>query len=46
MGTSNLENKCWLKRLGWFVFIWAASVMALALVAYFLKQLFRLLGLA
>ena len=35
-----------LKKIGWFVFIWAASVLALAGIAYALKLIMRLVGLA
>lgn len=27
----------WVRRLGWFVLIWAASVIVLAAVAYLLR---------
>lgn len=35
----------WLKRLGWLVLIWGASVLALALVAYGMRLFMRLIGL-
>ena len=35
-----------LKRLAWFVVIWAASVAALGVVAYLLRLLMNGLGLA
>jgi hypothetical protein len=34
------------KKLGWLALIWAASVAALAVVAYGLKLLMRAAGLA
>lgn len=35
----------WLKRVGWLVLIWAASVLALAVVAYGMRLFMRLIGL-
>jgi hypothetical protein len=35
----------WLKRIGWLVLIWAASVAAVALIALLLKLLMRGSGL-
>lgn len=35
----------WLRRLGWLVLIWTASVVALALVALALRVLMTLAGL-
>jgi hypothetical protein len=35
----------WLRRLGWLVLIWSASVVALALVALALRVLMTLAGL-
>lgn len=37
--------KLWLKRFGWLILIWSASVLALAVVAYALKLFMRLIGL-
>ena len=34
------------KKLGWMVLIWAASVLALVIVAYSLKLLMRAAGLS
>ncbi len=33
------EPKLWWRRIGWFVAIWAASVMALGIVAYAIRAL-------
>ena len=35
----------WLRRIGWLVAIWAASVAALAVVALIFRVLMRLAGL-
>jgi hypothetical protein len=35
----------WLKRIGWLVLIWAASVLALLLAAYLMRSFMRLIGL-
>lgn len=36
------QTKSTLKKLGWFVGIWAASVLALGVVSYGLKAIFGL----
>ncbi len=36
----------WLRRLGWMAVIWLASVVALGVMAYGLRLLMRLAGLA
>jgi hypothetical protein len=41
----NAPARLWLRRVGWLVLIWSASVLALAAVAYALKCFMRLLGL-
>lgn len=42
-GTSGI--KLWLRRLGWLVLIWSASVLSLAVVAYAMRLFMRLIGL-
>jgi hypothetical protein len=37
--------KLWLKRIGWMVAIWAASVAALAVVAGLMRMLMQAAGL-
>jgi len=37
--------RTWLKRLGWLVLIWAASVAALGMAALGMKLLMRAAGL-
>ena len=36
----------WLRRIGWLVVIWAASVACLAVAAWLLKGVMRLAGLS
>lgn len=36
----------WLRRLGWLVVIWLASVAALGLVAWFLRLVMRAAGMS
>jgi hypothetical protein len=36
----------WLKRFGWLIGIWTASVLALAGAAYAMRLLLKLMGLA
>ncbi len=38
-------HRLWVRRLGWLVLIWTASVIALALVAALLRVLMNLAGL-
>jgi hypothetical protein len=35
----------WLRRIGWLILIWAASVLALGVVAYAVRMLMGLAGL-
>ncbi|WP_442919866.1 DUF2474 domain-containing protein [Methylobacillus sp.] len=35
----------WLKRIGWLCLIWAVSVLAMLLAAYFMRLLMRMIGL-
>jgi hypothetical protein len=37
--TAPRKPKPWLRRIGWLVLIWAASILALAVVAAFLRLL-------
>lgn len=39
------DLKVWLKRVGWLILIWSASVLTLAAVAYALKLFMGLIGL-
>lgn len=43
--TENSRMPRWLKRIGWLVIIWGASILALALVAYFLRMVMNAVGL-
>jgi len=36
----------WGKKLGWFILLWAASVLALGGVAYIFRILMRAVGLS
>ena len=38
-------RKPWLRRIGWLVLIWAASVTTLGIVAWLLRGLIGLAGL-
>ena len=38
-------TQMWLRRVGWLVLIWAASVLALGIVAGLIKVLMNLAGL-
>jgi hypothetical protein len=40
-----LKTRLWLRRLGWLVAIWAASVAALALAAALMRQLMHAVGM-
>jgi hypothetical protein len=40
-----LKTKRWLARFGWLIAIWAASVAALALAAWLMRQLMRAAGM-
>ncbi|HEY8118504.1 MAG TPA: DUF2474 family protein [Methylophilaceae bacterium] len=37
--------KLWLKRMGWLVLIWSASVLALAVAAYAMRLFMQVIGL-
>jgi hypothetical protein len=39
------EPRNWLKRLGWLIFLWCASVIALGAVALGIRLFMRALGL-
>jgi hypothetical protein len=38
--------RLWLKRVGWLVVIWAASVCALGVLAYGLRLVMRAIGMS
>jgi hypothetical protein len=38
-------NKVWLRRIGWLILIWSASVAALAVVALLFRLLMAAAGL-
>ena len=38
-------SKSWLRRVGWMILIWAASVAALGLVALLIRMLMAAAGL-
>ena len=40
------QSRNWLRRLGWLLAIWAVSVAALAVVAWLLKGVMRMVGLS
>lgn len=39
------EDRPWWQKLGWLILIWAASVAALGLVAFFLRLFMHAAGL-
>lgn len=39
------DRKLWLRRIGWLVLIWFASVAALAIVAVLFRLLMNMAGL-
>lgn len=43
--TEPKDSAPWLKRIGWLLLIWAASVATLGLVAYGMRELMRWVGL-
>jgi hypothetical protein len=45
MDGGSTAQSSWLRRIGWLVLIWTASVCALALVALALRALMGLAGL-
>lgn len=40
------QPRGWLRRIGWLLLIWCASVAALGAAAYGLKLLMRLIGMS
>ncbi len=44
-GTPPRGARLWLRRVGWLVLLWAASVAALGVVAYALRLLMAAAGL-
>ena len=42
---SYLKLHFWLKRIGWLVLIWTASVLALAVAAYLMRLFMHAIGL-
>jgi uncharacterized protein DUF2474 len=42
---ARIGAQTWLRRLGWLVLIWAASVLALGIVAGLFRVLMNLAGL-
>jgi len=40
------QNDSWWKKLGWLILIWVASVAALGVVAWVVRQLMHAAGLA
>lgn len=45
MGDKQQVEISWLKRLGWLLLIWGASVAALLLFAYVMRLFMHLIGL-
>lgn len=45
MRTGRPERALWLRRVGWLVLIWAASIGALAAVALVFRLLMNLVGM-
>ena len=39
-------HRLWVRRIGWLVLIWTASVIALGIVAALLRTLMRFAGLS
>lgn len=39
------DLKVWLKRVGWLILIWSASVLTLAAVAYLMRLFMQAIGL-
>lgn len=44
-GPASTERKPWLRRVGWLVLIWGASVTALGLLALIFRMIMSLAGL-
>ncbi|WP_269933135.1 DUF2474 domain-containing protein [Aminobacter sp. HY435] len=45
MATTSEAPASWVKRIGWLVLIWTASVLSLGVVAYLFRFLMGLAGL-
>ena len=45
MGTQRPGASTWLRRVGWLVLIWAASVAALGVAAWVLRMIMQAVGL-
>ncbi len=45
MSATKATRKEWMRRLGWMGALWAGGVLTLALVAYLIRMLMRLLGM-
>ena len=45
MRTDSRARTLWLRRVGWLVLIWAASVGALAVVALLFRLAMRMVGM-
>lgn len=39
------DLKVWLKRVGWLILIWSASVLTLAAAAYLMRLFMQAIGL-
>ncbi len=45
MATASANAKLWLRRIGWMVLIWGASVAALGVAAFAFRLLMSMAGL-
>ncbi|SCW68719.1 Protein of unknown function [Sphingobium faniae] len=45
MKPGGASRRLWLRRIGWLIFIWAASIAALAVVAMAVRGLMNLAGM-
>jgi hypothetical protein len=45
MAAAGVQRKPWLRRVGWLILIWAASVAALAVVATLFRLMMHAAGL-
>ncbi len=43
--SQSARKRLWLRRLGWMVAIWAASIAALAVAAYLLRLIMNAVGM-